>query len=162
MLGTYYVYDSNGPVTELLSRQLGFSDTQIGSLNAAYSPPNVALSLAGGILVDRVGARAIVVSTSLICLAGAVLTALGSHFPVMMLGRFLLGDGIGNADGSCYCGTRAVVRRPLFRAMFCVDLQSGPVRLLSRRPLAIVRPVSIPTGMADSVVARCRRDGYGI
>src|SRR5262245_60341904 len=74
MLGNYYVHDSIGPVAELLSRQLGFTDTQIGSLNAIYSLPNVFMVLVGGILVDRFTARVVVFWTSAICLAGAVLT----------------------------------------------------------------------------------------
>lgn len=93
MLGNYYVYDSIGPVADLLARQLGFSDAQIGSLNAVYSLPNVFLVLVGGVLVDRFSARLVVFWTTVICLAGAVLTALGSYFPVMVLGRFLFGVG---------------------------------------------------------------------
>ena len=93
MLGNYYVYDSIGPVAELLTRQLGFSDTQLGSLNAIYSLPNVFLVLVGGVLVDRFGARRVVFWTTAICLAGAVFTQLGSQFPVMVLGRFLFGVG---------------------------------------------------------------------
>jgi MFS family permease len=93
MLGNYYVYDSIGPVAELLTRQLGFSDTQLGSLNAIYSLPNVFLVLVGGVLVDRFGARRVVFWTTAICLAGAVFTQLGRQFPVMVLGRFLFGVG---------------------------------------------------------------------
>ena len=37
--GNYYVYDSVGPVADLLERQRGFSDSQIGMLNAIYSLP---------------------------------------------------------------------------------------------------------------------------
>ena len=37
--GNAYVYDSIGPVADLLQRQLGFADTQIGMLNAIYSLP---------------------------------------------------------------------------------------------------------------------------
>jgi len=55
MYGNFYVYDSIAPVAEMLSSQLGYSDTQIGTLNAIYSIPNVVLVLAGGILVDRFG-----------------------------------------------------------------------------------------------------------
>ncbi|MCK5326281.1 MAG: hypothetical protein KAJ57_09730, partial [Woeseiaceae bacterium] len=40
VFGNYYVYDSIAPVAEILSRELGFSDTQIGMLNAIYSLPN--------------------------------------------------------------------------------------------------------------------------
>lgn len=93
MLGNYYVYDSIGPVADHLSRLLGFSDTQIGSLNAIYSLPNIVMVLVGGVLVDRFSARAVVLWTSLICLAGAVLTALGSEFAVMVAGRLLFGLG---------------------------------------------------------------------
>ena len=93
MLGTYYTYDSVGPVATLLSRQLGFSDLQIGSLNAVYSLPNIFLPLVGGILIDRYGARTVMLATSVICLAGASLTALGDHFALMLCGRFLFGTG---------------------------------------------------------------------
>ncbi|HLQ13252.1 MAG TPA: MFS transporter [Steroidobacteraceae bacterium] len=93
MLGNYYVYDCIAPVAELLTRQLGFSDTQLGSLNAIYSLPNVFLVLVGGMLVDHFGARLVVFWTTAICLAGAVITQFGSQFPVMLLGRFLFGVG---------------------------------------------------------------------
>lgn len=93
MLGNYYVYDSIAPVAELLSRQLGFSDLQIGSLNAIYSLPNIFMVLVGGVLIDRYGARAVAVSTAGVCLLGAVLTALGSYFPLMVCGRLLFGLG---------------------------------------------------------------------
>ncbi|HTU67554.1 MAG TPA: MFS transporter [Steroidobacteraceae bacterium] len=92
-IGNYYVYDSIGPVADLLSRQLGFSDTQIGTLNAIYSLPNVFLVLVGGILVDRFSARAIMVATTAMCLVGAVVTALGEQFVVMAIGRLLFGIG---------------------------------------------------------------------
>ena len=94
MLGNYYVYDSIGPVAELLTRQLGFSDAQLGSLNAIYSLPNVFLVLVGGVLVDRLGARLVVFWTTAICLAGAVLTQLGAQFPVMVLGAWAVGPGV--------------------------------------------------------------------
>ena len=34
MFGNYYAYDAVGPVADSLQRLLGFSDTQIGTLNA--------------------------------------------------------------------------------------------------------------------------------
>jgi MFS family permease len=93
LIGNYYVYDSIGPVAELLSRQLGLSDTQIGTLNAIYSLPNILMVLIGGVLVDRFSARSVTLVTSIICLLGAVLTALGSEFPVMVAGRLFFGLG---------------------------------------------------------------------
>ena len=93
MLGNYYVYDAIGPVAELLSRQLHFSDLQIGTLNAIYSLPNIFLVAIGGVLVDRFSARVMVLATTAICLVGAVVTALGAVFPVMAVGRLLFGIG---------------------------------------------------------------------
>ena len=93
MLGNYYAYDAIAPVAEQLSRELAFSDTQIGTLNAIYSLPNIFLVLVGGVLVDRLTARRMVVATTALCLLGAVVTALGSQFPVMATGRLLFGIG---------------------------------------------------------------------
>src|SRR5215472_18274350 len=72
MLGNYYGYDSVAPVAEQLSRELRFSDTQIGTLNAIYSLPNIFLVVVGGVLVDRFSARLMVVFTTALCLVGAV------------------------------------------------------------------------------------------
>ncbi|MDE2137540.1 MAG: MFS transporter [Gammaproteobacteria bacterium] len=93
MLGNYYGYDSIAPVAEQLSRELHFSDTQIGTLNAIYSLPNIFLVVVGGVLVDRFSARLLVVLTTALCLVGAVVTALGAQFPVMAAGRLLFGIG---------------------------------------------------------------------
>lgn len=93
MIGNYYVYDSIGPVADLLAQQLGFTDTQIGTLNAIYSVPNLFMVLIGGVLVDRYSARAATLVTSLICFAGAILTAISSQFEIMALGRLLFGVG---------------------------------------------------------------------
>jgi MFS family permease len=91
--GNYYVYDSIGPVAEILERERGFSDSQIGILNAIYSLPNIVLILVGGILVDRFGSARMLVWTAAICLAGAVLTAYSPGFNGMALGRLLFGVG---------------------------------------------------------------------
>jgi MFS family permease len=57
MFGNYYAYDAIGPVADALQRLLGFTDTQIGTLNAIYSFPNIIMVLIGGIIVDRFGTR---------------------------------------------------------------------------------------------------------
>jgi MFS family permease len=93
MLGNYYGYDSVAPVAEQLSRELHFSDTQIGTLNAIYSFPNIFLVVVGGVMVDRFTARRMVLATTALCLIGAVVTALGEQFPVMATGRLLFGIG---------------------------------------------------------------------
>jgi MFS family permease len=91
--GNFYVYDSIGPIADLLQRQRGFSDTQIGLLNAIYSLPNVVLILVGGVLVDRFGAGLMMVVTGGIMLFGAALTAFGPDFGWMAAGRLLFGIG---------------------------------------------------------------------
>jgi len=93
LYGNYYVYDSVGPVADLLQQQRGFSDTQVGLLNAIYSLPNIVLILVGGVLVDRFGAARMTIWTAAICLAGALLTAFGPDFTSMAAGRLLFGIG---------------------------------------------------------------------
>ncbi|MEO8197197.1 MAG: MFS transporter, partial [Thermoanaerobaculia bacterium] len=51
LFGNYYVYDSIGPLADSLQKLLGYSDTQIGTLNAIYSFPNIIMVLIGGIIV---------------------------------------------------------------------------------------------------------------
>lgn len=93
LYGNFYVYDSVGPVAGLLASQRGFTDTQIGLLNAIYSLPNVVLILVGGVITDRFGAARVTVGTAAICLAGAALTALSPGFGGMAAGRLLFGVG---------------------------------------------------------------------
>ncbi|MGB3564954.1 MAG: MFS transporter, partial [Thermoanaerobaculia bacterium] len=57
MFGNYYAYDSIGPLADHLQRLLGFTDTQLGTLNAIYSLPNILMVLVGGIICDRIGTR---------------------------------------------------------------------------------------------------------
>ena len=91
--GNFYVYDSIGPVADLLQRERGFSDTQIGWLNAIYSLPNVVLLLIGGWMVDRFGAGRMMAATAALCFCGALLTALGAGFAGMAAGRLVFGIG---------------------------------------------------------------------
>lgn len=93
MFGNYYAYDAIGPLADHLQRLLGFSDTQIGTLNAIYSFPNIIMVLVGGILVDRIGTPRAMLLFTAICVAGTVITAVSPSFPVMALGRLIFGLG---------------------------------------------------------------------
>ena len=110
MFGNYYAYDSIGPVADSLQRDLGFSDTQIGTLNAIYSIPNIVMVLIGGIIVDRIGTRRATVMFAGICLAGAILTAATGSFTVMATGNHFWVDGV---IGSAFAAGPAAVM--LFR-----------------------------------------------
>lgn len=91
--GNYYAFDSVAPVAELLRTQRGLSQSRIGMLNAALGLPNIPLSLVGGLLIDRFGASRVAVGTAAFCFVGAVFTAIGEPFGLMVLGRLLFGIG---------------------------------------------------------------------
>jgi MFS family permease len=93
LFGNYYVYDAVAPVADLLQKQLGFTDTQLGTLNAIYSLPNIIMVLIGGIIVDRYGTRRSTLAFALISFVGAVVTAMSSYFPAMAAGRLIFGLG---------------------------------------------------------------------
>jgi MFS family permease len=75
MFGNYYVYDCIAPIADVLSAQLGFSDSHIGLLQAIYSIPNIFMVLIGGYVVDRLGARRALFLFGSVCAVGAVATA---------------------------------------------------------------------------------------
>ena len=91
--GNYYAYDAIAPVADMLRSQAGFSQSQIGLLNAVASLPNVVLALVGGILIDRYGAARASFASAALCTVGAVLTAVAKPFGVMVTGRLLFGVG---------------------------------------------------------------------
>jgi MFS family permease len=93
MFGNYYVYDCIAPIADLLSKQLGFSDSNIGLLQAIYSFPNLIMVLIGGYLVDRIGARKAIFLFGSTCLLGAVVTVLSGHLFLMAAGRLIFGIG---------------------------------------------------------------------
>jgi MFS family permease len=118
--GNFYVYDSIGPVAELLQRMRGFTDTQIGLLNAIYSLPNIVLLLVGGILVDRVGVGRMMAATAAICFLGAALTAYATDFDGIAAGRLLFGIG---AETFNVATLAAIVRSaPPLHAAFAIGV----------------------------------------
>jgi MFS family permease len=93
MFGNYYIYDSISPLADLLKTQLGFSDSNIGLLNAIYSFPNVIMVLIGGIIIDRIGTRKAVLIFTTLLMLGSLLTAVKGDIFVMASGRLLFGLG---------------------------------------------------------------------
>ncbi len=93
MFGNYYVYDAIAPLADVLKAQLGFTDTNIGTLNAIYSLPNIVMVLIGGIIIDRIGTRKSTVLFAAICMLGAIVTAATGDFYVMAAGRLIFGLG---------------------------------------------------------------------
>jgi MFS family permease len=93
MFGNYYIYDSINPVVDIFVKQLGFSDENVGWLNSSYSVAAVLTLLIGGIIVDRLGTKKAIMIFSVLCLLGAILTAVKGSFGTMVAGRTVLGLG---------------------------------------------------------------------
>jgi len=95
IFSSYYESDAIGPIADLLGRQRHFNQSQIGDLTAVISLPNIALALINGMLIDRYGAARITLWAALIGFVGAVLTAIGTPYEVMWIGRFVFGASEG-------------------------------------------------------------------
>ncbi len=93
MFGNYYVYDAVSPIADLLKEQLGFSDSNIGLLNAIYSFPNIIMVLVGGIIIDRIGVKKATLLFGVLCFVGAVVTVATGSLVVMATGRLIFGLG---------------------------------------------------------------------
>ncbi len=91
--GNYYAFDAIAPVADLLRKQRGLGMVDFGLLNSMIGLPNIPLSLLGGLPIDRFGASRIAVVMAGFCFVGAVLTAIGQPFGVMVFGRLLFGIG---------------------------------------------------------------------
>jgi MFS family permease len=88
---SYYEDDVIGPIADLLHRQRGFTQSQLGMLNGVISIPNVALALMNGLLIDRFGAARVAFWAAAIGVLGAALTAIGEPYELMVIGRFIFG-----------------------------------------------------------------------
>ncbi|RPI03965.1 MAG: MFS transporter [Ignavibacteriae bacterium] len=93
MFGNYYVYDAISPMADLLVQQLGFTDSNIGLLQAIYSIPNIFMVLIGGFIIDRLGTKKSTFIFALLCMGGAVITAATSKLEIMAAGRLVFGLG---------------------------------------------------------------------
>ena len=107
MFGNYYVYDCIAPIADLLTKQLGFSDSNIGLLQAIYSAPNVIMVLIGGYIVDRIGTRKALLIFGTVCFVGSFVTCLSGMLSVMAAGRLVFGLG---AESLIVCVTTAVAK----------------------------------------------------
>ncbi len=93
MFGNYYVYDCISPMADVLKAQLGFTDANIGLLQAIYSIPNIVMVLIGGFIIDRIGTRKATFIFGVVCFLGAAVTAAAGSLALMATGRLLFGLG---------------------------------------------------------------------
>src|SRR4030088_2825926 len=73
---SYYESDAIGPIADLLGRQRGFTQSQIGDLPPVSSLPNILLAIFNGLLIDRYGPARVTLCSSLFCFVSALLTAI--------------------------------------------------------------------------------------
>jgi MFS family permease len=107
MFGNYYIYDSISPLADVLKAQLGYSDSEIGLLNAIYSFPNIIMVLIGGLIIDRIGTRKSVLIFTTVIMIGAAVTAASGSLASMAVGRLIFGLG---AESMIVAITTAIAR----------------------------------------------------
>ncbi len=80
MATNYYFYDALSPLKDLMHSKLGFSSTDYGIFNSAYSWANVFLAMAivGGVILDKIGIRITGTIFILLQALGAGITAYGT------------------------------------------------------------------------------------
>ncbi|MBV8784057.1 MAG: MFS transporter [Gammaproteobacteria bacterium] len=91
IFSSYYESDIIGAIADLLGRQRGFTQSQIGDLTAVISLPNILLALFDGLLIDRFGPARVTLWAAVIGFVGAVLTAIGTPYDLMWTGRLIFG-----------------------------------------------------------------------
>ena len=117
-----YLYDCIGPLAKVLSGQLGYSNADIGMLQAVASAPSLVMVLVGGIIIDRIGARRAILVFAALGLAGTVLTAASPRIGVMAAGRLLYGLGSGSLSVAVSTAIAKWFRGPRLSFSFGVSL----------------------------------------
>lgn len=72
------------------------TEFEFNLLYALYAFPNVVIPLFGGMLIDRIGARVVLIITAMFCVIGHIIFGFGGYqnsFSVMLIGRVVFGVG---------------------------------------------------------------------
>src|SRR5579859_2999695 len=89
MFGSYYAYDALSPLADVLKQQLGFSDENIGFLQAIYSFPNIFTVVIGGFIIDRLGLRKSLMIFAILSCVGPAITVASGQLAIMATGRLI-------------------------------------------------------------------------
>lgn len=103
---SYLFRTINAVIADQLARELGLGPTQLGLLTSAYFLTMAAAQLPVGVLLDRHGPRRVQSACLVVAAAGAAVFALSSGLLGLMLGRAVIGLGVGTALMS---GIKAIV-----------------------------------------------------
>ena len=93
LLSGAIVFQSIPPILSLLIPDLGLSHTEAGLLMSLFALVAVFLSIPVGLLGDRYGAKSLIASCLGLTVAGTLVVATASSFPVLALGRVIAGAG---------------------------------------------------------------------
>jgi MFS family permease len=85
---------SNAVIAPNLIQDLGLDAETLGILGGAFFYSFALLQIPMGPLLDRIGPRLVITSSSLIGAIGALLFAFGYSYPAALLGRILIGAGM--------------------------------------------------------------------
>ena len=110
MFGSYYVYDALSPLADVLKQQLGFTDLDIGFLQAIYSFPNIFTVVIGGFIIDRIGLRKALMIFAVLCFIGPAITVMSGHLSIMATGRLIFGMGAESLNVAVVTASGAMVQ----------------------------------------------------
>jgi MFS family permease len=85
---------SNAVIAPNLIRDLGLDAETLGILGGAFFYSFALLQIPMGPMLDRIGPRIVVTSSTLVGAIGAFLFAFGDSYPAALLGRILIGAGM--------------------------------------------------------------------
>jgi MFS family permease len=88
-------------VPELMS-ELSINSINIGTLTASYFMTYLLLQVPAGILVDRFGARRLLIGAIFLCVSGCFIFATAKTYWLAMAGRLIMGIGTSPAILSCF------------------------------------------------------------
>ena len=96
---TMYVKETLGGIENTIIQVMRIDATQYNLLFSAFIWPNIILCLIGGIVIDRfLGLSRGFILVTLLSLLGEIIFVVGAfvdNFVVMLIGRFILGSGVG-------------------------------------------------------------------
>jgi MFS family permease len=94
----FYIYEyvlrvSPGVIEKSLMIDFGVTATIVGTISGAYYWSYVPLQVPCGVIADRLGARRVIVISSILCIMGCLLFASSSSVWMAISGRVLMGAG---------------------------------------------------------------------
>ncbi|GAB5603623.1 MFS transporter [Thermus sp. FJN-A] len=94
---SYFYRSANAVLAQDLSRELGLGPAELGFMTSLFYLTFAAVQLPLGGLLDRLGPRTITPALLLVAALGSVVFGLAQSFPVLALGRALIGAGMAAA-----------------------------------------------------------------